>query len=296
MARILCIGDAALDVIVHMNHDIHYGSDTPSTISMHGGGGAANTATWLAELGHSVFFSCRMGDDAAGRAISSEFDSCNIEYRKSFINNEKTGIVVVLVDKTGERTMFPDSGANSGISEKDLPNLAGFHAAFLSGYSLFNPRSTEGVLRMIHAIRAQAIPLFFDPASVGTMRVFGRERVLEFLPLMDALIMNQTEARFISQSENVSEALALLTELTPTVVIKMGSAGAIAQQRNNAQIDCPIEKVVPRDTTGAGDAFAAGFIPQWLASGDLFDSMTAGNEVARRCVAIIGARPSVNPR
>ena len=49
MARILCIGDAALDVIVHMNHDVHYGSDTPSTISMHGGGGAANTATWLAE-------------------------------------------------------------------------------------------------------------------------------------------------------------------------------------------------------------------------------------------------------
>ena len=296
MARILCIGDAALDVIVHINSDIHYGSDTPSSISMHGGGGAANTATWLAELGHSVFFACRMGDDAAGRAISSEFDTWKIEYRKNFIESENTGIVVVLVDKTGERTMFPDSGANSGISEKDLPNLAGFHAAFLSGYSLFNPRSTDGVVRMIQTIRAHGIPLLFDPASVGTMSVFGRDRVLEFLPFMDVVIMNQAEARFISQSENVSEALAFLTGLTATVVIKMGSAGAIAQQRNNTQIDCPIEEIVPRDTTGAGDAFAAGFIPQWLANGDLFDSMTAGNEVARRCVAIIGARPSVNPK
>ena len=296
MARILCIGDAALDVIVHMNHDVHYGSDTPSTISMHGGGGAANTATWLAELGHSVFFSFRMGDDAAGQAISREFDFWNIEYRKNFIENEKTGIVVVLVDKTGERTMFPDSGANSGLSEKDLPDLAGFDAAFLSGYSLFNPRSTEGVLKMIHAIRQEGIPLFFDPASVGTMSVFGRDRILEFLPLMDALIMNQSEARFISQSENLSESLAFLTKLTPTVVIKMGSAGAIAQQRNNPEVDCPIEEIVPRDTTGAGDAFAAGFIPQWLANGDLFDSISAGNEIARRCVAIIGARPSVNPQ
>lgn len=296
MARILCIGDAALDVIVHMNHDIHYGSDTPSTISMHGGGGAANTATWLAELGHSVFFSCRMGDDAAGQEISREFDFWNIEYRKNFIENEKTGIVVVLVDKTGERTMFPDSGANSGLNEKDLPDLAGFDAAFLSGYSLFNPRSTEGVLGMIQAIRREGIPLFFDPASVGTMSVFGRERILEFLPLMDALIMNQSEARFISQSENLSESLTFLTKFTPTVVIKMGSAGAIAQQRNNPEVDCPIEEIVPRDTTGAGDAFAAGFIPQWLADGDLFDSMTAGNEIARRCVAIIGARPSVNPQ
>ena len=108
--------------------------------------------------------------------------------------------------------------------------------------------------------------------------------------------MNQSEARFISQSENLSESLTFLTKLTPTVVIKMGSAGAIAQQRNNPEVDCPIEEIVPRDTTGAGDAFAAGFIPQWLADGDLFDSMTAGNEIARRCVAIIGARPSVNPR
>ena len=109
---------------------------------------------------------------------------------------------------------------------------------------------------MIQAIRQEGIPLFFDPASVGTMSVFGRERVLEFLPLMDAIIMNQSEARFISQSENLSESLAFLTKLTPTVVIKMGSAGAIAQQRNNSEVDCPIEEIVPRDTTGAGDAFA----------------------------------------
>ena len=50
------------------------------------------------------------------------------------------------------------------------------------------------------------------------------------------------------------------------------------------------------DTTGAGDAFAAGFIPMWLESKDLLASMNAGNEVARQCVAIIGARPSVNPQ
>ncbi|MEN9454225.1 MAG: hypothetical protein RLZZ19_712 [Actinomycetota bacterium] len=61
MARILCIGDAALDVIVQINDEIHYGSDSASTISMHGGGAAANTATWLSELGHSVYFSCRIG-------------------------------------------------------------------------------------------------------------------------------------------------------------------------------------------------------------------------------------------
>ena len=296
MSRFLCIGDAALDVIVKMQTELHVGSDTASQISMHGGGAAANTATWLADLGHDVFFSCRLGDDAAGRAIAAEFDQWGIEYHKEFLANEKTGVVVVLVNNAGERTMFPDSGANSGIDEKNLPPLAGFDAAFLSGYSLFNPLSTSGVLRMISMIKAANIPLIFDPASVGTMTSFGRERVLEMLSVMDIAIMNDDEARFITGKNELNDALESLTSLVPLVVIKTGSSGAIAQLRGDTLLESKTEAIAAIDTTGAGDAFAAGFIPRWLESHDPLESMKAGNEVARRCVAIIGARPSVNPK
>ena len=296
MSRFLCIGDAALDVIVKMQTELHVGSDTSSQISMHGGGAAANTATWLANLGHSVYFSCRLGNDAAGRAIAAEFDQWGIEYRKEFLTNEKTGVVVVLVNNAGERTMFPDSGANSGIEEKNLPPLVGFDAAFLSGYSLFNPLSTSGVLRMISMIKAANIPLIFDPASVGTMTSFGRERVLEMLSVMDIAIMNDDEARFIAGKSELNDALESLTSLVPLVVIKTGSSGAIAQLRGDTLLESKTEAIAAIDTTGAGDAFAAGFIPRWLESHDLLESMKAGNEVARRCVAIIGARPSVNPK
>lgn len=296
MSRFLCIGDAALDVIVKMQTELHVGSDTSSQISMHGGGAAANTATWLANLGHSVYFSCRLGNDAAGRAIAAEFDQWGIEYRKEFLTNEKTGVVVVLVNNAGERTMFPDSGANSGIDEKNLPPLVGFDAAFLSGYSLFNPLSTSGVLRMISMIKAANIPLIFDPASVGTMTSFGRERVLEMLSVMDIAIMNDVEARYISGKSELNDALESLTSLVPLVVIKTGSSGAIAQLRGDTLLESKTEAIAAIDTTGAGDAFAAGFIPRWLESHDLLESMKAGNEVARRCVAIIGARPSVNPK
>ena len=296
MSRFLCIGDAALDVIVKMQTELHVGSDTSSQISMHGGGAAANTATWLANLGHSVYFSCRLGDDAAGRAIAAEFDQWDIEYRKEFLAKEKTGVVVVLVNNTGERTMFPDSGANSRIDEKNLPPLVGFDAAFLSGYSLFNPLSTSGVLRMISMIKAANIPLIFDPASVGTMTSFGRERVLEMLSVMDIAIMNDDEARFITGKNELNDALESLTSLVPLVVIKTGSSGAIAQLRGDTLLESKTESIAAIDTTGAGDAFAAGFIPRWLESHDLLESMKAGNEVARRCVAIIGARPSVNPK
>ena len=296
MSRILCIGDAALDVIVKMQTEIHVGSDTASQISMHGGGAAANTATWLAQLGHSVFFSCRLGDDAAGRAISSEFNLWKIEHRKTFLENEKTGVVVVLVDDKGDRTMFPDSGANSGISERDLPDLRGFDAAYLSGYSLFNPLSTNGVLRMVNEIREVGIPLIFDPASVGTMMDFSRKRVIETLAHMDITIMNEDEARYIADCDSLDEALDFITEIVSIVVIKTGSSGAIARIRGSNTVMSHADAVNAIDTTGAGDAFAAGFIPLWLESKDLLASMNAGNEVARQCVAIIGARPSVNPQ
>jgi sugar/nucleoside kinase (ribokinase family) len=295
MSRILCIGDAALDVIVKMQTELNVGSDTTSLISMHGGGAAANTATWLSELRHSVYFSCRLGDDAAGHAISSEFDLWKIEHRKKFLENEKTGVVVVLVDNKGERTMFPDSGANSGISESDLPSLQGFDAAYLSGYSLFNPASTSGVLQMVNEIKNASIPLIFDPASVGTMMSFGRERAIENLAPMDIAIMNEDEARYIADCHSLHDALQYITSIVPIVVIKTGSSGAIAQIRGEEPVTSHIDAINAVDTTGAGDAFAAGFIPVWLHSKDLLTSMNAGNEVARRCVAIIGARPSVNP-
>ena len=296
MSRILCIGDAALDVIVKMQTEIHVGSDTTSQISMHGGGAAANTATWLAQLGHSVFFSCRLGDDAAGHAISSEFDLWKIEHRKTFLENEKTGVVVVLVDDKGDRTMFPDSGANSGISERDLPDLRGFDAAYLSGYSLFNPLSTNGVLRMVNEIKEVGIPLIFDPASVGTMMAFNRKRVIETLAHMDITIMNEDEARYIADCDSLDEALDFVTDIVSIAVIKTGSSGAIARIRGSNTVISHADAVNAIDTTGAGDAFAAGFIPLWLESKDLLASMNAGNEVARQCVAIIGARPSVNPQ
>ncbi|MEY2663784.1 MAG: hypothetical protein RIR35_592, partial [Actinomycetota bacterium] len=81
MPRILCIGDLMLDVVVLIDSEIHYGSDTPAKISTHGGGAAANTATWLAKEGNEVFFVSRTGDDAAAQAVISELDMWKIQHK-----------------------------------------------------------------------------------------------------------------------------------------------------------------------------------------------------------------------
>jgi sugar/nucleoside kinase (ribokinase family) len=296
MAQILCIGDAHLDVIVKMQGQMYLGSDTISQISTHGGGAAANTATWLASSGHKVFYVCRLGDDAAGRVIANEFDAWNIEYKPEFLKEHRTEIVVVLVDQNGERSMFPDRGANSGLSELDLPELTRFSAVFLSGYALFNPQSQAGVLRMINKMRKANLEIFFNPGSVGVMSNLGVDACRQRCKLMDLLVMNQAEAEFLTGNSDIEGALNELSKDVETVVITTSSQGAIGKSRGQEIVNSPVLPITAIDSTGAGDAFAAGFIGRWIESKDLESSLRAGNTLASGCVTTIGARPSVNPK
>ncbi len=292
---ILCIGDIALDVIVLIGSDINYGSDTPSKISTHGGGAAANTAAWLAHSGAQVYLCARVGDDVAGRSVLAELDQLGISHSMNPIKELATGVVVVLVDKTGERTMFPDSGANSGLSERDLPPLDEVTVAHLSGYSLFNPLSTDGVVKIIERLKSKNIPIFFDPASIGTMSIFGIEKVKQYLPLMDGLFLNEEEAIFITGKTNVESALDELTGQIPLVVIKQGSRGSTAKSRGGEIVQLPALELTILDSTGAGDSFAAGFILEWIATHDLATSLRQAIAMASLCVVTIGGRPPVNP-
>jgi sugar/nucleoside kinase (ribokinase family) len=284
-----------LDVVVIIDSQINYGSDTPSSISTHGGGAAANTASWLAYSGNQVFFVARTGDDAAADAVTAELDFWGVSHKDFRQAGLKTGVVVVIVDETGQRTMFPDSGANSGLDTSDLPELTGFDAAFISGYSLFNKASSAGVQRMIQEISAAGIPIFFDPASVGTISHFGKDKALAFLPLMNFVLLNEEEALYLSGAESVEKALSFLNQYCDCVIIKTGSTGAIGSTKNTPPIIAPTKAIKPIDTTGAGDAFAAGYISAWIETADLLQAMSKGNALAALCVANIGARPSVNP-
>ncbi|MBM3722524.1 MAG: carbohydrate kinase family protein [Actinobacteria bacterium] len=295
MTSVICIGDAMMDVIVRMEGSIKANSDTLSEISMHGGGAAANTASWLASLGVDTTFIGRIGSDILGSNFHNELLAQGVKHPNPPIANMKTGVVVVLVDQDGNRTMFPDAGANSGLDEKDLPDLTGLDGAFLSGYSLFNPISTEGVQRIIKTLRAASIPIYFDLASVGTISAFGFERAKELLSGFEGLFLNEEEALFITRESKVEEQVSYLLKLSKLVVIKLGSNGAVGKSRDSELISKAASDSEVLDTTGAGDSFAAGFLSSWLVKQDLSEALAKGIEVAGKCVATIGARPRVNP-
>jgi sugar/nucleoside kinase (ribokinase family) len=294
--KVYCIGDLMLDVVAQIPttpHELHLGNDTRTIISTHGGGAAGNVASWLAVLGNDVTMVGRIGNDTAGSAITAEFDALGISYGNIVKEGLHTGVVVCLVDPSGERTMLADNGANAGLEVSDLPALDGVDAIYLSGYAPLAPLSREGVLEMVRTINSRGIPIVFDPATVGGMQGVPVKEILSWCALMDTVIMNEEEAIYLSELSDCEAALNFLIELTPRAIIKRGSAGAIGLERGGQIISVAAHTSAAVDTTGAGDAFAAGFIDAFTARRDFSHAMERASAVAGHCVAIVGARGRV---
>ena len=280
-----------LDVTVLLNRPIVEGLESRAKISTQGGGAAANVASWLSFNKTPSYLVVRIGDDSAGQTLITELESYGVEHSSRVIPNMNTGVVIVIVGREGERTMFPDSGANSGLGLSDLPDLSQFSAVYLSAYSLINTQSRTGVLEMIDAIKAAGLRIILDPATVGVLIEVGVSAASEWLDFIDTIILNEEESHFLTGKENPVEAAAKLLERVNTVVIKRGSNGALGQVRGGQLIQVEAKRTTVVNTTGAGDAFAAGFISIWANNGPLIDALESGADLAAKCVALVGARP-----
>ena len=294
-SKILCIGDIMLDVTAVIGKPIVEGLETRASISTFGGGAAANVASWLVAANTPSYLITRVGDDAAGKAVLDQLDQLGVAHSDKVVPGKNTGVVIVIVGNDGERTMFPDSGANAGLGVADLPELSEFSAVYLSGYPLINPQSNPGVLEIVEVLRRAKLPIIFDPATAGVLLEVGVAKVRQWLELIDVVVLNEEEAQFITGFANPVDAAGDLLKIVPTVVIKRGSKGALAQTRDGSLIQIPALPTTVVNTTGAGDAFAAGFISIWAQDGQLADALAAGAKLAAECVALIGARPLVAP-
>lgn len=281
-----------MDVTVLLNRPIVEGLETRAKISTQGGGAAANVASWLSRNQTKAYLVTRVGDDSAGKTVLAELDAYGVEHSNKVIPNTNTGVVVVIVGADGERTMFPDSGANSGLGLSDLPDLSQFSAVYLSAYSLINPQSRAGVLEIISRVAQAKLPLILDPATVGVLMEVGVKAASEWLSFIDTIILNEEESHFLTGKTNPIEAASELLKSVNTVVIKRGSNGALGQTRGGQLVQVEAKKTTVVNTTGAGDAFAAGFISIWAKNGALLEALESGTNLAAKCVALVGARPS----
>lgn len=278
-----------MDISAIIETDITYASDTPASIRVLPGGGACSTAAWMATLGHPVTLVGCVGPDAYGRSLRERLLAIGVDARLRE-GSRATGACVVLVDRQRERTMFPDSGANTEITAHDIVKHLGPDAHLhLSGYTLMNPLTRQAALAALDHARDVGATLSMDPASAGPMREH-LPVLLDVLPRLDLVIANQDEAAVLTGTPDPESALESLRAVVPCSVVKLGRRGVIAANQSEVvRQDAPQVPVV--DTTGAGDAFTAGFLPAWLAGADLGASVRRGQEASGRCVGRVGTSP-----
>ena len=169
MARVVVIGDLMTDTVAHARLALARGSDTPASVTMHGGGSGANIAAWMAADGGDVAFVGRRGADIAGRNRDMELMGYGVDARLVMDPERPTGTCVVMVTHKGERTMMSDPGANAALSPDDLPHdlfVPGAHL-HVSGYTLLSEGSRAAGLAAIEYARRAGMTASADAASAS---------------------------------------------------------------------------------------------------------------------------------
>jgi len=289
---VVVIGDVINDVIVRPQGPIAVGTDTPSEIERSPGGSGANQAAWLAALDTAVRFVGRVGaHDAAYHRAALE--RLGVDTWLVADSDEATGTIVVLVGADGERSMFTDRGANAALGEADLPDGVLDDAALLhvSGYQFFEP-ATRRLIRDLWARALDAgVETSVDPASVAGLSEVGAAPFLEWTSGARFVFPNLDEARLLSGREEPEAMVAELLETYPVVALKLGPAGALVASLDGLRVHVDAAPVHSLDSTGAGDAFCAGFLSCWAAGGDLESCALDAVSVAAKAVGQLGARP-----
>lgn len=266
---VVSVGDLVLDVIVRLRQPLAVGADATSEITLSTGGQAANVAAWVAELGGTSRWVGKRADDLQGRAAAARLDELGVQLRGP-VATVGGGVIVSLVDLDGARTMCPDRGVATELLADELdPSWLRCDHLHVSGYALLAEPVRDAAVTALRHARAAGARTSVDLSSWSAIRDVGPSDVRALLASLELDVV------FANEEEN--EIVGGPLE-GPLWILKRGAAGCSFGGTERAAL--PVDRAV--DTTGAGDALAAGWI---LGGPDL------ALEAAARCVSTVGSMP-----
>jgi len=276
--RIATFGDVLLDVIVRLEQPLARGDDVRAATTTGAGGQAANVAAWAASLGASARCIAKRGTDAGGELVASQLEAHGVELVGPVVDGA-TGVVVSLVGADGERSMASDRGvAVSFLPEEVEPAWLACDVLHVSGYALLREPVVHAALLAVRLAREHGARVSVDVAAWTEIRAFGPVQFRELLDAIAPDVLFATEAEW--------EMLGGAYLSAPTGILKRGARG-ISVVTEDARLDLASVTGDVVDTTGAGDALAAGF----LVGGSLEEAARRGLDAAARCVARVGSLP-----
>lgn len=283
---LLVVGDLVEDVVAHVAEPIRLGSDAAATVTRQRGGSAANVAAFAAAAGVPVRFAGCVGEDAAGDGAVADLATTGVEVQVQ--RRGRTGTIVVVVDGSGERTMLPDRGACAQLRPVEEAWLDGAELLHVPLYGMDSGTTPYALRDLASRVRAAGGRVCVDASSVRLTEVHGPEIIRAWIE----------ELRPTWVSANADEVVALglddpgwLAENPGLTLLARAGAQPTRVLRHGVNpLVVPVDPVADvTDTTGAGDAFAAGFLGAVLQGAGTLDAVRSGHHLAARAIRSTGA-------
>ncbi len=265
---IAVLGDAHLDVVVKVAWPLAEETDTPAETHVGVGGQAANVAAWVCALGGASRLIAACGTDLGARFVAEDLRGRGVQLVGPVLPGP-TGVVVSLSDGGHQRSMLTDRGVGTELTAAALRAewLDGCDWLHLPGYCLAREPVRGAAIAAARWARERSVRCSVDLSSTALIEAVGVEQFRELIALLapDTVFGNAAEAALIGESS------------PDRMIVKLGAAGVRAAGNH-----FPALPTTPVDATGAGDAFAAGY---------LLGGIDLGLVAAARAVAKMGAMP-----
>ncbi len=293
---IIAVGDLVWDVLVKPNGILLPGGDTTGRIALAPGGSAANVAAWIARAGMAAGFVGKVGADVFGDLVVRDLEQEGVAAHVSRTSEQDTGVILVLIDRAGQRSMVTNQAADFHLLPADLPEeaLQGAGHVHITAWSLFTDPPRAAALRAAKIAKEAGATVSFDPASYQMIREMGHDkfaRITASLPV-DILFPNRDEGEALTGERRPEDVADELHERYngAVIVLKLDKDGCYVKSRDHAQ-HYPTGDGPVIDATGAGDAFDGAFLARYLRDGDLGAAARFANDIGSWVVANYGARP-----
>jgi ribokinase len=250
------------------------------------GGSAANTIAGLARLGSRTGYIGKLADDPEGRYLLADLKKEKVDVSGVILSRSgRSGVCIGFIDDSGERALYIDPGVNDSLTfhevKQEYADSSSFvHLTSFAGETPFNTQK-----RLVKSLENARVCL--DPGEFYAKK--GLDALDSILKRTSVIFPNEREIRTLTQNSYREGSKDLLARGVEIVAVKLGKRGCyVTDGRESYSI--PTSKKEPKDTTGAGDAFCAGFIYGLLHEKDLYTCGKLGNFLASRCISRYGAR------
>jgi sugar/nucleoside kinase (ribokinase family) len=297
---VVCLGILVADVFLPSLPRLPEAGELLATedFLLQAGGCAANTAVDLARLGVRASVVGRVGDDPFGTFVADELRSKGVDVaritRAHGLGTSKTVIVTVAGE---DRRYIHTIGANASVRAEDLDGvvLAAGDVLYVGGYLVLPALEQEALAARLQAARAAGARTVLDvvvPSGVGAQF----SQVERLLPHIDVFVPNQDEARALTgETEPYRQAGCFLDAGASAVVVTRGLEGALLAVKGRV-VELPAPAVDVVESSGAGDAFAAGFICGLVEGWPLERSFAFASAVGASACTALGCTAGVFTR